>query len=431
MAPDLQDGKYALDPKVDTMTMIRIDIMISSLSLAGSGFMILSFLVNSHHRSRRQLIFGLAVADFCQANSVLIPSAYTLAINKYYFPAGKACNVSGYLYPIFTFASTLWILLLAISTAFLLMKPVSRHHEALNQVKWLIPSYWVGIYGTSILYVTIWWSILGRIEPLGGGMCDLRSSSNTGLPGSLILFLPRAITFLVISFVYALILNFLRRRSIDSNAGDCASSKSTLCCSPPPFECPFVGLGGRTTVRRLESGWPGDIPDDVFCSGMDRLRGVDTIESDGTLVGESTEELRKMVQDDREKGRETTLCSDGSLRSDSLPSVEPPIRSSVQDEHRDADFARNSQVGQTSQKRKHSPAEMSRNVPQLMMLYPIAYLLLIPLSLIREAYQLAEHERIPYLSAIGRFLIFSQGFVHAIIYALVEYGFRNSSGSVT
>ncbi|KAL7411028.1 hypothetical protein BDY24DRAFT_397460 [Mrakia frigida] len=69
---------------------------------------------------------------------------------------------------------------------------------------------------------------------------------------------------------------------------------------------------------------------------------------------------------------------------------------------------------------------MNRKASLLMLSFPLAYVVLFSVSLIRIIYDFTSDTPIPALSAISRWFVFSQGLADALIYGLIEWKVKRS-----
>ncbi|KAH8919003.1 family A G protein-coupled receptor-like protein [Atractiella rhizophila] len=490
----ITSSDHVIDGGIKTNTIVRIDAVLSALSLAGSGFMISSFLLAKHHRSRRQIIFGLAVSDFFHALSVFAPTVATLARNGWTMPAGAACTVSGYTYQVFVLASAFWTLLVAICTYYLLSNPFSIVCELLHDGRKYVPFLWLLIYVFCFVYAGIGWGLYGY-SPVGGGICNY--GVNSGWYGTLALFVPRTIIFLLVISIYVYLFCFFRRRANNFNEeGNTAVAAAKLnkgytpptsgandnknCLFDPSYTLantsshPDITMG-EISIERLDSNASGvrdarDSQATLVDGAVDPQLKAGKVEWSDNLLNKrqgspfpSTSNLNpspyqrvavsqstfsplpiiarltssSILAPQRPTLTALSLTSTVGATMSLASTVEQPV---IQRRRTDyaLDFGGRAQPENVngaekerrgSHEKRLTAMEVNRRVSLLMILYPVAYLVIFSVSLAKMIYELAWDHNLHYLSAIARFLIFSQGLIDAVIYVGVEAAFKKAMAS--
>ncbi|RAH53370.1 hypothetical protein BO85DRAFT_381590 [Aspergillus piperis CBS 112811] len=184
----------------------QIILVVSVVSMVGSGWIIISFLfIPSLRTFRHQLILGLGISEFLAASNVVVPAGLNTSGIEIWNPSLKTfCSFSGLMAQTFLVQILLadyWILSIAICTHLILMDYVHaaswvQNHKA---ALWCIP------WGLSIL-----WAVLGLVivgYGYAGGWCWF-TSDRVRL---FVNFIPRWTIILVILCIYTRICVFLYR----------------------------------------------------------------------------------------------------------------------------------------------------------------------------------------------------------------------------
>ncbi|GAA92190.1 hypothetical protein AKAW_10304 [Aspergillus luchuensis IFO 4308] len=184
----------------------QIILVVSVVSMVGSGWIIISFLfIPSLRTFRHQLILGLGISEFLAASNVVISAGLNTSGIEIWNPSLKTfCGFNGLMAQTFLVQILLadyWILSIAICTYLILMDYihaaswVQNHKAAL----WCIP------WGLSIL-----WAVLGLVVVgygYAGGWCWF-TSDRVRL---FVNFIPRWTIILVILCIYTRLCVFLYR----------------------------------------------------------------------------------------------------------------------------------------------------------------------------------------------------------------------------
>ncbi|SNX85904.1 uncharacterized protein MEPE_04613 [Melanopsichium pennsylvanicum] len=187
-----------------------VDMVICSLSFAGSIAIILPYVLNRRSRKlRHALILGLATSDLVTSIVIIITTACLIAqINLVHHE--HPCTILGYILVSSIFSQHLWNLSIAIVTYMILVHPLSNFTLTVEKrVRWLWPVFWVVSFAINAISFG-----LGGFG-FRGGYCVF----TTGFYfTSIFQFVPRAIVFTVILCLYTHLFFFLRRTNLFSRA---------------------------------------------------------------------------------------------------------------------------------------------------------------------------------------------------------------------
>ncbi|KAF2256060.1 hypothetical protein BU26DRAFT_573909 [Trematosphaeria pertusa] len=171
----------------------QVILAVSALSIAGAGWIIMSFCLFKQVRTfRHQLILGLAISDFWMAVNFLSSCAMNLSGRSIGDPSQKRfCSFNGFMTQFFVIQTDYWVLLIAVCTFLILAnhKHMSSWIQEHRLVLWCLP------WGFSALWAAIGLGLDGYSDI--GAWCWF-GSDKTRL---LVNFLPR---WLIVIFILAL-----------------------------------------------------------------------------------------------------------------------------------------------------------------------------------------------------------------------------------
>ncbi|KAH8902631.1 hypothetical protein BR93DRAFT_227053 [Coniochaeta sp. PMI_546] len=128
-------------------------VVVSTMSAVGAGWIMLSFACFKKLRAfRHQLILGLAVSDCLMALNFLSSSAMNLGGKFIGAPEQQGfCSFNGYMTQVFVIQTDYWVLVIAMSTYFILADYkraaswVQDHRKLLASLPWVFSVLWASI----------------------------------------------------------------------------------------------------------------------------------------------------------------------------------------------------------------------------------------------------------------------------------------------
>ncbi|KLU89282.1 hypothetical protein MAPG_08256 [Magnaporthiopsis poae ATCC 64411] len=194
----------SLTPRNESEITSLCLVIVSSLSILGAGFMLLSFLCLPNLRSfRHRLIFGLAVVDLLRASNTLISASMDLAHRELDAPRQSVfCAVNGFANEVFVVQQDYWVLLIAICTFILLTgSPIAGAWIQSHQI-FLMPLPWL----MSVIWAWLGLQVSGGYQSIGS-LCWFADDKAR----LFVNFVPRWIIILTILILYLRIYFVLSR----------------------------------------------------------------------------------------------------------------------------------------------------------------------------------------------------------------------------
>ncbi|KAK9894173.1 hypothetical protein P389DRAFT_191156 [Cystobasidium minutum MCA 4210] len=232
-------------------TMLKINIVTCSLSFVGSLVMIVPFILFHQLRKiRHRLILGMAVNDLLQSITVLIPSSWSFhhgALRR----NSPGCNADSFFYLTFVVAGCFWTAAIAITTYVTLVQPMSKAANYMHRSR-SIYLIWTSIWLICTVNAAIGTALNTSVD--GGGFCFFPSVSPY-LYGNLVLFIPRAGTFVLIIFIYARLYIFFRNQASSHHKQESGIQESS-------FHVPLPTPASEVYHVHFPEGTPDDSSSD-------------------------------------------------------------------------------------------------------------------------------------------------------------------------
>lgn len=189
----------------------KVDMIICCLSFAGCLAIIFPYVFNRRSRKlRHSLILGLATSDLVTTVVIIITTSLLLA-NVNLVANDGACTFLGYILSTSIFTQHLWNLAIAVVTYMILVHPLSSYtFHVEKHLGWFAPAFWLASFSID--------AVAFAVGGFGfrGGYCTF---STNFYFASIFQFVPRAIVFCVILFLYTRLFFFLRRTNLFKKVG--------------------------------------------------------------------------------------------------------------------------------------------------------------------------------------------------------------------
>lgn len=447
------------------------DAVISGLSLVGSIALLLGYAFSSQRQHIRQkVVCGLGVLDLIQAADTLAGSINELR-GKPFVTNSPACNASAFFYQFSTYGSACLTLIIAGITFASLAHPLSAVTSRLEH-RFAFPILLTITFLISFVPAITLTLIYDLVDVRG--VCWFRPNTN---PSNLAIFVPRAFVLVCVILLYTRLLVFFQRRDMKLFGSSSNSMSQTGEGTAEPEDADANKGAKRFSLvfprtRRLSS-WTrrSSSASNAYKSDITMVKGTPsappspTIHSDPTFANPapsySPHLLSPIPASPDIDNRTDTVAADLTHPFPSLPtptenySSSPESgstpdfdlengQSSRKDSRRPSDQpsalsqfriddsasranARSPQPRPPLHRRRRSrgtlsPRQVNRRLSVLLMLYPLAYALLIAVSLARLIQQLVTRSApSPALSNISRWLIYSQGLIDGLLFVVIRW----------
>ncbi|GAA5899308.1 uncharacterized protein JCM6883_005178 [Sporobolomyces salmoneus] len=418
------------------------DCAISALSLVGSISILLGFAFSSQrHHIRQKVVCALGVIDMVQAADTLAGSINELR-GMPFVTNSPACNASGFFYQFSTFGSACLTLIISGITFASLAHPLSSVTARLEH-RFTFPI---------IVAITFLFSFIPAIALTATfdlvdvrGVCWFRPNTNAS---NLSIFIPRAFVLVCVILLYSRLLIFFQRRDMKlfgsgsnsmSQTGEGSDEAENGAKTSKRFS---VVLPRRMSswTRRSSAGSNAQKSDVTLMKGAPSTNPA--VHALAPIPASPNPEPRLdtapfsnpfPVPLPEDSHSESSSSPDSDLeggRSTVKDSRRPSVQLSTLSQFRIDDTAARGQdeilQPHTENRRKSrgqlSPRQVNRRLSVLLMLYPLAYTLLIAVSLARLIQQLATRSNpAPALSNISRWLIYSQGMIDGLLFVVIRW----------
>ncbi|GAA5888952.1 hypothetical protein JCM16303_004682 [Sporobolomyces ruberrimus] len=433
------------------------DLAISSLSLVGSISILIGYAVSSQrHHIRQKIVCALGVVDLIQAADTMAGSINELR-GRPFVTNSAACNASAFFYQFSTFGSACLTLIIAGVTFASLAHPLSTVTARLEH-RFAFPVLMTVTFLIAFVPAVPLTVIFDLVDVRG--VCWFRPNTNAS---NLAIFVPRAFVLVCVIVLYTRLLIFFQRRDmklfgtnsmsqtgeVSDEAEDSEGTKSSKRFS--------VVLPRRVSswTRRSSNGSNAQKSDITLVKGVPVLPSsaprsssihldppsVNTTPSYSPHIlspipaspnpGEpadafsypfpSSDDHKESSSPESNADLENFLTTPNDSRR---PSEQPSALSRFRiDDSATPPNDRSSEPKRTRRVRGQlSPRQVNRRLSVLLMLYPLAYALLIAVSLARLIQQLVTRSApSPALSNISRWLIYSQGIIDGLLFTVIRW----------
>ncbi|GAA5923251.1 G-protein coupled receptor [Sporobolomyces koalae] len=430
------------------------DLCISACSLVGALSILGGFLVSSQRQHIRQkVVLGLGVVDLVQALDTLVGSINELR-GRPYISNTAACNASAFFYQFSSFGSACLTLIIALITYASLAHPLAPVTAYLEH-RYAFPVLMGIVFLISFvpaLPLTLTYDLVDV-----RGVCWFVPSSNAS---KLVIFVPRAFVLVCVILLYTRLLIFFQRRDMKLFGTNSMSQTGEVSAEDEDNE---GARGKRFSVRRMSS-WTrrssnfsnahksdtGKVSPQSASPTAPHLPFVETTPPSSTHLPAYTPHSLATIpaspnpgeqpftnpfpqpEMDLESGSKDLPTSEVDhflvTPNDSRrPSDQPSSMSHFRIDEGAITSQHQHQQSSTGNRTKRprgqlSPRQVNRRLSVLLMLYPLAYMLLIAVSLARLIQQLATKSTPSMtLSNISRWLIYSQGLIDGLLFTVIRW----------
>ncbi|GAA5873211.1 hypothetical protein JCM3774_000081 [Rhodotorula dairenensis] len=416
---------------------LSVDLTLSALSVVGGlAIVVAYFYAPQKHHLRFKLLLGLGLTDFVQATTTLVGTALVLAGHPY-VPDSSSCLASGFVYQATVICNACWTLAITLVTYLTLLHPLSKPTSLLES-RYAFPL----IAGTCVglaIAPSIVLTIVYRMED-SAGVCFLPSTS---LASKLELFIPRAAVLIIVIVLYIRMFIFFRRRDMhlldsSSNSNDADSRHpQEKRLSFRRFTSSKNRVSSRPTSQRSTSGVQAvDSPDRrlsvIPASPAPDAVVVDKDDGDGfdprPQFGKDSAATVSLSEHEDAPPRMGLSPSAVTLETRPALGTGGPSSLSVPrlSKQNTPNFPPATAEGDPPRNIPLSPRQLNKRLSLLMACYPIAYSVLVAISLARLIQQFVTGRRADRgLLFVSRFFIFSQGAVDGILYFAIQAAFRH------
>ncbi|EIW66507.1 hypothetical protein TREMEDRAFT_34775 [Tremella mesenterica DSM 1558] len=471
-------------PHWQRLTVIG-DVVISSLTIIGASYLLLSLFKKGTGKLRVRLLVGMVVSDLSLGLMLIVPSIMWLT--GFRFQTGSAgCNIHGFFLTIILFTQNMWTILIAVGTTLLLKYPLSSATTLFE--RWSFLS-WPFVITVSVIQSGGWWAGYGWVSQ--GNICYYASHPlKDNLDArDLIQFIPRATVFVIIVTAYTRLYSFLRRPDTIQLSTHFASGQRQVDVDPPPGparghlrrnkngigspmnpdapweQMEFVHIGRTKLTQSIndEAASPSHPPSVDFGEAHKAVAHPSTSQapisySHQPSAPPSTVMLGDELLPSPSRDMSITSTLDGSREGEGLISSVHSM-TDAQDQYSLGDISRSPGMehanregeedgeglpGQTmaeffndcqvttvgtvngeKPERGNKPlmsasAYFNRQASLLMLYFPLAYMLVFSMSLVRLVYDMVHKESSPLLGLLSAWMVLSVGLIDALVYGLAE-----------
>ncbi|GAA6061347.1 hypothetical protein JCM10212_004828 [Sporobolomyces blumeae] len=423
------------------------DLVISSLSLAGALGIIVGFACSSQrHHIRQRVVLGLGITDLVQAADTMAGSINEIR-GMPFVKNSSACNASGFFYQFSTFGSACLTLVIASITYASLAHPLSRVTACLEHrfaYLWLMGGIFLVSFVPALTLTLIYDMVDVR------GVCWFVPGTNAS---NLVIFVPRAFVLVCVILLYTRLLVFFQRRDMKlfgtnsmSQTGegsdgldDEEQTRSKRFSIVLPRRMSNWTRGSTSTAGRPGIVATKETVSDAPLGPMHmaqadydtRLNLMAPSYSPHALApipaspdpdGERDNAMpfSNFVPEADQDASSGTATSSPEFKDSRRPSDQPSALSQFRFD--DSTMPQSRPALPRRQSRKPlSPRQVNRRLSVLLMLYPLAYAVLIAVSVARLIKQIANSTPSPALSNISRWLIYSQGLIDGLLFTVIRW----------
>ncbi|GAA5969241.1 hypothetical protein JCM11641_007522 [Rhodosporidiobolus odoratus] len=426
----------ATDPRWVFETAIGLSALsvVGGLAIAGGWWV-----APQRQALRQKLVLGLGLTDLLQACVTLAGNGLELTGHPYNSNS-SSCLASGFMYQTCVIAGAAWTLLIALTTYITLVHPFSSLAAFLERpVAFPLIALAVLLIGiTPSIPATIIYDIVDA-----GGVCWLPTGT---LEGNLYLFIPRAATFVLVIGLYLRLFIFFRTRDLklletttdyeeeeDGRRGSHRLSVANLSVRLTNWNDRRASDGSRPPFPRAASN-PAPTP-------LSPIPGSPAIPFTTPFSTEpptpqppqqpvaiafptSSESPHSEALDSPTTSADSTSMPDTygassyGIKQPTRPSsVAFPTNTTPTERHKDPIPKRH---------RPLSPAQMNKRLSILMLVYPMAYCILVALALARLIQSFSRDNAPAHhiLRYVSRFCIFAQGAIDGMLFVVVSVVFK-------
>ncbi|GAA6018212.1 hypothetical protein JCM11491_005635 [Sporobolomyces phaffii] len=440
------------------------DTTISALSLVGSISILVGFALSSQrHHIRQKVVCALGVMDLIQASDTLAGSINELR-GRPYTMNSASCNTSGFFYQFSTFGSACLTLIIAGITFASLAHPLSTVTARLEH-RLTFPILMVITFLISFVPAVTLTVIFDLVDVRG--VCWFRPNTNAS---NLTIFVPRAFVLVIVIVLYTRLLIFFQRRDMKlfgtnsmSQTGEGSSGAENDEGTKSASKRFSIVLPRRMSswTRRSSNGSNAQKSERTVVKGGSAAADPNAPATDSNLLDATTtpsysphtlspipaspdlgdrSESAAFTNPFPRPQNDWRPSSDYSARKPDLehgftsplsatpnesrrPSDQPSALSHFRiDDTTSRPNDRRATNGTRRVRGQLSPRQVNRRLSVLLMLYPLAYALLIAVSLARLIQQISTRSLPnPTLSNISRWLIYSQGLIDGLLFTVIRW----------